>query len=262
MPDRTATTVALESCFADFEALVADLSIDDWAVQSLCPDWTVKGVATHVAGLESVLVGWVPQADDEPPPFSQLPAFDAEAATLSGAELAAGAATTLSQRRRELAALTTDEWDHRCMTPVGPGTYGRFMEIRIFDLWIHQRDMTIPLGRTTVDSGPAAEITVDEVHNSLGYIVGKKIGLPTGMSVAFHLTGGVTRDMFVQVDERAAVVDSLDAPTVEVTADSTTFLMLAAGRIDPQAEIDAERIAWTGDDEWGDRTVRNLAFTF
>ena len=38
--------------------------------------------------------------------------------------------------------------------------------------------MTLPLGIETNDSGIHAEIALDEVHGSLGYIVGKKVGLP------------------------------------------------------------------------------------
>ena len=40
-----------------------------------------------------------------------------------------------------------------------------------------------------------------------------------------------------------------------------TFVMLAAGRIDPQEQIDAGTITWSGDAEWGERAARNLAYT-
>ena len=46
-----------------------------------------------------------------------------------------------------------------------------------------------------------------------------------------------------------------------MTTDSTTFIQLACGRIDPQAQIDSGKISWTGDDELGDRAARNLRFT-
>ena len=47
--------------------------------------------------------------------------------------------------------------------------------------------------------------------------------------------------------ERAQVVDDLNEPSVEINADSTSFIMLACGRVDPQEEIDAGRISWSGD---------------
>ena len=94
-------------------------------------------------------------------------------------------------------------------TPVGPGTYGRFMEIRVFDFWVHERDITTPLGRPTDDTGARAEIALAEVEGSLGYIVGKKVGLPDGRSIVFHLSGPLARDIAVVVDGRARVVDTI-----------------------------------------------------
>jgi hypothetical protein len=100
-----------------------------------------------------------------------------------------------------------------------------------------------------------------EVAGAIGYIVGKKIGLPDGMSIVVHTTGGVESDLAVVVEGRAGAVDTVESPDVELTADVETFVMLAAGRIDPQAQIDAGTISWTGDAEWGERAARNLAYT-
>jgi uncharacterized protein (TIGR03083 family) len=187
--------------------------------------------------------------------------FESEAESLSAIELLDRSISILNDRRKELAAMNDETWSLECMTPVGPGTYGRFMDIRIFDFWVHQRDMTIPLGIETIDSGAHAEIALNEVHGSLGYIAGKKIGLEDGMSVVFHLSGAIDKDLFALVDGRASVVDHVENPTIEINADSKSFVMLACGRIDPQVEIDAGRISWLGNDEWGERAARNLRFT-
>ena len=65
------------------------------------------------------------------------------------------------------------------------------------------------------------------------------------------------------MDGRAKAVDpsSLADPDVVLTADSTTFIMLACGRIDPQAKIDDGSISWSGDAEWGEHAARSLRFT-
>ena len=81
------------------------------------------------------------------------------------------------------------------------------------------------------------------------------------MSIAFHLHGAIQRDLFAAVDGRANVVDSVNDPTVSISADMRSFMMLACGRIDPQEEIDAGRISWTGDATWGEKAARNLRFT-
>jgi hypothetical protein len=48
---------------------------------------------------------------------------------------------------------------------------------------------------------------------------------------------------------------------VELTTDSVTFVQLACGRIDPQEQIDAALVSWTGDDELGSLAARNLRYT-
>ncbi|MEL7158480.1 MAG: maleylpyruvate isomerase family mycothiol-dependent enzyme [Actinomycetota bacterium] len=261
MRTRTETVENLKRCYTELETLIEDLSADEWAVQSLCPDWDVKGVVIHLASVEHVLRGWVPTPEDSVPPFDQVGPFTERAAALATDDLVAEVRSILAARRADLDAITDEEFARDSMTPVGPGTYHRFMDIRVFDFWVHQRDITHPLGRSTDDGGPAAETAVDEVDMSIGYIVGKKIGLPDGTSIAFRLTVPVERSILAAVEGRAARVDELADPTVEVTVDSTTFVQLACGRIDPQGAIDDGRISWSGDDEWGEKAARNLAFT-
>ncbi len=261
MSARAETVQNLLSCFDDLEALIDDLRAEEWDVQSYCPEWTVRGVVTHLAGIENLLVGWAPTEDDNTPPFGRMNEFGERVADLSNEDLVTEVKTVLASRRADLTAMTDEQFAAASMTPVGPATYHRFMDIRIFDFWVHQRDMAMPLGRATVDGGPAATTALDEVDTSIGFIVGKKIGLPDGMSIAFELTGPLERTIYAAVDGRAGRVDHVAEPTVTVTTDSTTFIMLACGRIDPQEQIDAGRISWTGDDQWGETAARSLAFT-
>jgi hypothetical protein len=135
------------------------------------------------------------------------------------------------------------------------------MAIRVFDFWVHERDITPPLGLPTDDGDSRAEIALAEVERSLGYIVGKRVGLPDGSSIVFRLTGPLRRDLYVTVDGRAKMAGHIDHPDVELSTDSVTFVQLACGRIDPQAQIDAGLVRWTGDDELGNRAARNLRYT-
>jgi len=246
--------------FAHYDDLCVRLSDEQMATQSLCPDWDVRGVIAHTIGVEAVMSGWSPSVD-VPPPFEKLGEFEARAAALDRDGFTALIAETTGARLAEIEGFDPAIVDVSSITPTGIATYGRFLQVRIFDLWVHARDIAIPLGESTDDTGFAAETALQEVDDSIGYIVGKKIGLPEGMSVVFHIRGGVDRDISVSVDGRATRVDTVDAPDVEVTVDVTTFVMLAAGRIDPQEQIDAEKISWTGDDEWGEKVARNLAYT-
>lgn len=256
--DHRTSVANLLACFDEAEAFSGDLSAQDWTVQSLCPDWTVHGCTAHLGAVEHVLTGWDSSGDL---PFGGIGSFLEETASLSGPELHERFVGILNARRAELGAVTDEQLDAPSPTPVGPGTYGRFMAVRVFDFWVHHRDMTLPLGRASNDGGPAAEQALDEVHQSLGYIVGKKIGLEDGMSIAFRLTGPIETDLYAAVDGRAGVVDSVANPTVEVTTDSTTFIMLACGRLDPQEQIDTGKISWSGADDWGHKAATSLRFT-
>ena len=258
MSDRTAIIDNLEAVFTSFGTVLDGLTPSQWSVQSLCPAWTVHGVAVHITALETVLTGWRPGDES---PFASMAAVVAELSDLAPAELLARYHAVVAGRLAELHTMTDALFDTPSITPVGPGTYARFMAIRVFDVWVHERDIRVPLGLPGDDSGPAAEMALDEVHASIGFIVGKKMGLPDGKGIAFELTGPVRRRLMAKVDGRAARVDELPAPDTTLTTDSLTFLLLACGRIDPEQPIEDGRITWTGDAEIGARAARHLAFT-
>ncbi len=251
-----------KACFTEISDLCADLSDDEWTVQSLCPDWTVRQAIGHAVGVEDVISGWEISTENMPP-FQKMQALTDASASMSSAEFGARVAEIFDARRSDLTLLSDEDIDRRSWTPVGVQSYGGFLAIRIFDMWVHVRDCTIPLGRTTDDSGPTAEITLDQVERSIGYIIGKRVGLPDGMSLRADITGPVERRLAVVVAGRAKAVEpaSLDSPDVVLTADSTTFTMLACGRIDPQTKIDDGSICWSGDAHWGEQAARSLRFT-
>jgi uncharacterized protein (TIGR03083 family) len=260
--DLATTRDALTQCYDAVEALCARMDAGMWRHQSLCPDWTVRGVVHHLAMMENVMTGWLPDSEHELPPLDRIAPFDEEMGKLDGEQFAERVAEVFTRRRADLAALIAADLARPSWTPVGVKTFGRFLEIRVFDFWVHERDIATPLGLPTDDTGPRAEIALAEVEGSLGYIVGKKIGLPDGASIVFHLTGPLVREMAVTVaGGRARVVDHVERPDVELTADTLTFMQLACGRIDPQLPIDKRRVHWSGNHELGDRAARNLRFT-
>lgn len=261
MKDLTTIRTALEESFAALEDLGTDLQPGEWQAQSLCPEWTVRGVFDHVVGAERALRSWVPDTAGSPPPFGLARTFVEETSGADASAYMEQVRTVLAARRRDLSTLTPSDLERTSWTPVGTGTYGRFMEIRVFDLWMHERDVAVPLGRPTDDTGVRAELSLAEVEGALGYIVGKKVGLPDGWSIVFHLSGPLARNLAVTVEGRAKVVDSVTRPEVEVFTDMLTFMLLAGGRIDPQGPIDDGTIHWSGDEEFGERAARSLRFT-
>ena len=251
---------AHRTAFAEINDLVDGLDADQLAIQSLCPDWDVRACIGHVMGVEKALTGWSPDPENLFD-FGVALEFAAGLEGLSADEVAAAVRSVTEARTADLEQLSPEIVDTPSMTPVGPQAYGNFLQIRVFDMWVHARDIALPLGIDLPDGGPTAAMALNEVHRSMGYIAGKKIGLEDGMSMTVEVTGGAPRTIHVAVDGRAGLVDSLADPTVTLTADVETFVMLACGRIEPQERIDAGRISWTGDDTWGDKAARSLRFT-
>jgi uncharacterized protein (TIGR03083 family) len=252
---------SLEQCYDAIESACARMGGEQWRAQSLCPDWDNRGVVTHLGMMERVMTGWLPDSAADLPPLDRVGPYNEHVASLDDRAFAACIAEIFADRRADLAGLREDDLARPSWTPIGPRTYGGFLEIRIFDFWVHERDITTALGWPSDDAGPRAEISLGQVESSIGYIVGKKIGLPDGASIVFHLTSPIKRDISVLVDGRAKAVDHIADPTVELTTDTLTFIQLAGGRIDPQAQIDSGKVSWTGDAELGERAAKNLRFT-
>lgn len=261
MTEPSTIRAALEESFDSIETLGANLTTEEWETPSLCPDWTVRGVFEHLVSIENALVAWIPASADSPPPFGLAAAFAQEVAGLDARAFMERVRDVFTRRRQNLADLGPADFARPSWTPVGPGTYARFMEIRVFDFWVHERDISTPLRRPTDDTGARAEIALAEVEGSLGYIVGKKVGLPDGRNIVFHLSGPLARDIAVVVDGRARVVDEVPLADVEIWTDTLTFIQLACGRIDPQEPIELGTVRWGGDAQFGERAARNLRFT-
>lgn len=261
MNRRELTVSNLNACWDSCLELFSGLTDEQFAVRSLCPDWDVKGVAAHLTGVEQALSGWLPSADNQMPPFELMPANIEAANALEPKALVAKMAEVLDERREQLASATDELFAAESGTPVGPSTYGRFMAIREFDFWMHERDCRTPLGLPTNNGGPAAEMALDEVHLSIGFIVGKRIGMSEGTSIHFEISGACERDIYVEVTDRAREVDALADPTVTLRCDSMAFMDQACGRVDPAEPIAAGLITWSGNDELGRHAASHLRFT-
>lgn len=253
----------LETTWASITELLSGLSDEEWAVQSLCPDWDVKGVLVHMGSIERILDGWIPQTAETPLPFDQIGAAMADLGAMSGPDALASINALMAKRLDQIKAMSDEQFNGPSMTPVGPKTYARFMAIRQFDFWVHEQDMRVPLGKPGDPGEAAARLALNEVVGSLGFIFGKKVGLGEDQRMAVHLTGQVEQDLFIDiVNGRASQVEELSGPaTAELTVDMHTFMLLACGRIDPQTAIDAGTVSWSGDAALGEHAARNLRFT-
>jgi uncharacterized protein (TIGR03083 family) len=262
--DRDATVAALDDAFDGFLALVRELGEDEWALPTDCPGWTVQDVVSHIVGTEAMLLDRptpdVALPDELPHVRNDIGRFNEQWAEhyrgRPPAEVLADLEEVVAERRAALAGTDQAAFDAESFTPAGPDTYGRFMRIRVMDIWFHDQDIRHAVGRPGHLAGPAPAASLDEVTQSLGYVVGKKAGVPAGNTVRFELTGPLARRIDVEVADRARVVDSIAGePSTTLTVAGDHFMRLVGGRgADPAA------VAATGDPALGAAVVDNLAF--
>lgn len=266
--DHAETVRLLRREFESVEQLCRDLDESDWARATCLPGWSVKDNLSHMVGTELML-------DGEPAPDVDVAHLDHlrnDIATFNelwvesmrpqpGAEVLKRFREVTARRLTSLEAMTQEEFDAESFTPAGPDSYGRFMRIRHFDCFLHEHDIREALGH---DDRPDAEqlgLVLDEVSTGLGYVVGKKAGMPSGERVRIHVTGPVERDLDVEVAERASLVERHDdEPTVQLTLPAMLYVRLAGGRRSAEPHLGSE-IELGGDEELARRLATSLAFT-
>jgi hypothetical protein len=108
--------------------------------------------------------------------------------------------------------------------------------------------------------GSAADLALDEMAASMGFVVGKLGGAPDGSRVSLELTGPLGRTINVAVEGKAKVVDDFgdDDPTSTIHLDGLLFTRLAGGRVPLAGHVDA--IRYGGDEAVGRRVVEHLNY--
>lgn len=265
-PDQAGLTAAYAEELAALDELLGDLPEEAWATPTACPGWDVQANVAHVIGIEALLLGEAHPA--LPEGVSQLPhvrndlgasneAWVRHLAAATPEQALAGYRERAAARLEALRSLTAEQWEAEAATAVGPDAYGRYMRIRLMDIWMHEQDIREAVGRPGHDTGPVVRFVLDELVGSLGYVVGKKAGAPDGASVTFDLTGPDARSVHVLVDGRAAIVGSLPGPaTTTLSMPALLFTRLAGGR----AGADAGAVELSGDEALGRRIADHLGF--
>jgi uncharacterized protein (TIGR03083 family) len=165
-----------------FETLLADLSEDEWRHGSRCDGWTVQDVVAHLVGVNafwqaSVLAGLAGT------PTQALAAFDPAAhpplmiepmRALSPREVFE---QLVQSNDGFLDALAVDErgWSTLAESPAGHVSIDLLAHHALWDSWVHERDIALPLGRQPVDEP-------DELGFSLRYAAAIGPALTVGAS--------------------------------------------------------------------------------
>lgn len=265
------TVAALDEVWSSITDLLVDLDDAQWSLASPLPGWDVQDNVAHIVGTEAMLLG-IENPDIEIDP-GELPHVQNDIGVFNEIwvqhlrakqpnEVLSLFEEYTGARLAALAEMSRDEWNAESFTPAGTDTYGRFMQIRVFDCWLHEQDIRDAVAVPGHENGLAVEVTLDEMETALGFVVGKRAGASEGQSVTFELTDGgrVVRTIHVSVDGRARVVESLEHPaTAALRLPIGVMTRLCAGRIDSAAA--RSQIEVTGDVGFGHRVVASLGYT-
>jgi uncharacterized protein (TIGR03083 family) len=248
-----------------------ELSSNEWALPTECPGWDVKDQLSHLIGIERSIMGdappeWEgPLGDHVKNDFAAMnEAWVAVRRPLEGAAVRSEFVEVTESRLRQLGERTEDEWAAVGWSPVGQVPYAVFMEVRVFDSWVHEQDARRALDRPGGCGTLASAISLGRVEGAMPFVVGKKAGCADGTAVHFDVSGpgDDARAFTVAVDgTRARVV--LDArPTVTLSLSSLDFLRLGCGRA-TAAEVEAAGgIVMQGDAAVGRQVLGAMNFMF
>ena len=270
MIPKDPTVAALREIWTSLGELLGELSDDEWMALSPLPGWSVQDNVSHIVGTEAMLLGQ-PNPDEidrktNPHVKNDIGAFNEawvkSLRSLSPNEMLSRFREVTDARLAVLDQMSDDEWNAESFTPAGKDTYGRFMQIRAYDCWLHEQDVRDAVGRPGHQTGVAVEVTLDEMETAMGFVVGKKAGAEQGQSVTFALTDGnsVVREINVEVGERAGVVDELSGPaTVKLTMPIGVMTRRCAGRVGSDDLLDG--IAIDGNLDLASRILENQSYT-
>jgi len=192
--------------------LLADLSDAEWGHPSRCAGWSVQDVITHLVSTNGFWALSI-QAGLAGEPTRFLGAFDPVASPAQLVDQVQGTpvAETLDQLVTSTDALVAvveglseDDWEVLAEAPPGHVPVRLVADHALWDCWVHERDIVLPLGRpAVVDPG--------EVRTCLRY--GAALGS------AFELCGGPATPRCVALevhDPDARVVVSVEPDVVRV----------------------------------------------
>jgi uncharacterized protein (TIGR03083 family) len=265
-PDLIALVDTLDDVWHSLAGLGAGLTEAQWKQPTALPGWTVQDNLSHIIGFERMLQGLPPTEHVAAPrayirnPIGESNEHEVDARrALPGAAVLAEWTELLALRLDTLRAGDDAYFSTPSWTPIGEGTIGSFLHLRIMDAWLHEQDIRVALASPGNVDGPAAQHSVDRLLLTIPLVVGKRAGTPEGGAVAIDIIGPVHRHLISEVrDGRAKVVaEPTVPPLAHISLGSDAFVALAAGRCVP-AELPTGTVTVTGDQELGARVLAHL----
>jgi uncharacterized protein (TIGR03083 family) len=251
----------------DFTTLLEKIPAEQWSTPTDLAGWDVRAVAAHIAHLEGVLAGSPEETVDvgEPEHVTGLMGLYTEQGVVARSDHSPD--DLINEIRacatRRHTALVADPPTDGSAKPEqifgGVGwDWNTLLRNRPLDVWMHEQDVRRAIGSPGGMDSPAAQHTADYLSESLGMVVAKRVSAPAGTTVVLELEGSEPVAFGVNESGRGERLSDLpDEPTVRLSMDRESFILLAGGRRAP----DPVAIRIDGDQQLGQRIVDTLAVT-
>ena len=213
--------------------IVAALDVDQWSAETRCVGWTVHDVVAHLIGVNtfwsaSVAAGLAGE------PTRILAAFDPAATpplmvasmrSLTPRELVDQFVASNDGLFAKLADLDDDGWTTIAESPAGHVPIRLLVSHALWDSWVHERDIAVPLGLAPV-------LEADETLACLRYAA--------GLSPALAITNAnIARGTFTVRAEHPNVAFTLEVGESVVVRDGIRDADAACLRGDAVALVEA-----------------------
>ena len=260
---------ALEDTWRSLDELVSTFDDADWERATSCPGWSVKDQLSHIAGVESHLLGR-PQPEHELPEgldhvtndWGRFMEVDIDARRAwPPAQIVDEFREVAKERLAYLRGLPDD------LDQFSPSVFGaevplsRSLPIRVFDCWAHEQDIRRALDRPGHLSGIAPEVARDRTLRGWSIVWSTQMDPPLsdGTTIVVDVTGpsATTRTITVS-GGRGDLSDELPAqPDVTLTMPLDALVRLGCGRTD----ADPTEVDVAGDSDVAARLIAAMAVT-
>jgi uncharacterized protein (TIGR03083 family) len=250
----------------DFLDLLELVPEEEWTTPTDLAGWDVRACAAHTAHLEGILAGKPEETAEvgEPPHVTGLMGLYTEIGVVNRRDASADALINelrevVTKRHTALLADPPTDGEAKPEPIFGgvPWTWRTLLRNRPLDVWMHEQDVRRATGRPgNMDSAPARH-TAEYLAESLGYVLGKKVGAPVGSSLVLDMDG--SEPFAVEIDEtgRGQRVAPPEEPTVTLHMDRESFIRLAGGR----CNAEPGHVTVDGDQSLGARVLASMATT-
>jgi uncharacterized protein (TIGR03083 family) len=245
----------------DFIDALAEMP--DWSLESACPGWTIADLVAHTADLEALLAQ--DERAEHNPDWSQLPHVGNDFGRFveigvdyrrgrSKDELLDELRDVHNRARQRITSMAPDDtisWLR------GDTPRDTVVQMRTFDVWLHEQDARVVAGMPGNLDGPGAQQAHARLRSGLPKLWAKSA--PPHAVLHLDVTEpGMAFEAWITIDGdgRADFADAGEA-SCSITMPWLTFVMLGGGRNTPVIND----VAITGDDACAQAFIGRLAVT-